>query len=263
MSKLALAPFFAEGVAVTVSSVILFIGSVYLLLAAIFGLRMGYLVLAVSFFGWMIILSALWVFGAPGTPPHLGPRGTEPHWEVFAAGTGTVQSGQYPQTAKWPGRPWHAPDRVSQPSVDSVRAVIQEYMAVRAAEQLAQQGAAAEGEAPEAVAAEGQAPEGVAAEGQAAEEAPVNETQFSVEDIRFAKTGDTHLAAGNAFFTLGGPEVTVFAYHNKGNIPIYSYSFLAASLLGFALHLPFLDRAEKKRKAVLTGGTPPPWYGPA
>ena len=37
---------------------VLFVGSVLLVLAAVFGRRMGYLVLAVGFFGWMIILSA-------------------------------------------------------------------------------------------------------------------------------------------------------------------------------------------------------------
>jgi len=33
--------------------------------------------------------------------------------------------------------------------------------------------------------------------------------------------------------------------------------------LGLAIHVPFLDRAERTRKQILTGGTAPPWYGPA
>ena len=41
----------------TVMGFVLFIGSVLLLLSAVFGRRMGYLVLSVSFFGWMIVLS--------------------------------------------------------------------------------------------------------------------------------------------------------------------------------------------------------------
>src|SRR5881296_66227 len=92
-----LSPFFWKGIAVTICAIILFVGSIYVLVAAVFGLRMGYLVVAVSFFGWMIILSALWTFGAPGTPRNLGPRGYEPHWQVFAAGTGKVTSTKYPQ----------------------------------------------------------------------------------------------------------------------------------------------------------------------
>ena len=39
--------------------------------------------------------------------------------------------------------------------------------------------------------------------------------------------------------------------------------FLAGSILVFLLVLPFLDRAEKKRKEFLTGGSAPAWYGPA
>ena len=69
--------------------------------------------------------------------------------------------------------------------------------------------------------------------------------------------------AAHAFYTLGGTEVTVYAYRDPGNVPVYSYSFLGASVVGFLLHLPFLDRAERRRRAILTGGTAPPWYGPA
>ena len=39
--------------------------------------------------------------------------------------------------------------------------------------------------------------------------------------------------------------------------------FLIGSTLLFCAHLPFLDRAERTRKEILTGGTAPPWYGPA
>ena len=66
-----------------------------------------------------------------------------------------------------------------------------------------------------------------------------------------------------AFFSSGGPEITVFAYHDSGNVQSWSFGFLIASVLGFAIHLPFLDRAEKRRKDILTGGTAPAWYGPA
>ena len=87
---------------------------------------------------------------------------------------------------------------------------------------------------------------------------------FTVKEIGFARAEDgTYLAAGRAFFSLGGPEVTVFTYHDKGNVPVYSWAFLGASVFGFIVHLPWLDRAEKKRRAILTGGAAPPWYGPA
>ncbi|MGH2590912.1 MAG: hypothetical protein ACRDGW_08960, partial [Actinomycetota bacterium] len=80
-----------KGGLATVMGFVLFVGSVLLMLSFVFGRWMGYLVLAVSFFGWMIILSAVWTFGfysqGADTPVDLGPRGLEPAWVVEAAGT--------------------------------------------------------------------------------------------------------------------------------------------------------------------------------
>ncbi|MGH2572062.1 MAG: hypothetical protein ACRDGU_00985 [Actinomycetota bacterium] len=232
-------PDFVKGITVTVAAFVLFVGSVYMMMTAVFGLRMAYLVLAVSFFGWMIIFSMLWAFGQPpilgvtGLLVNQGPRGTEPHWKVFAAGTGPERT-QYPQTATYPGPPWRRGDSSTQTAVDTVTAEVQNYLAALAHEQLGEQGEELE------------------------------PTAFAVQDVYFTRAGDgTPLAGARAFFSAGGPEVTVFAAHDSGNVPIYSFAFLGASILGFLIHLPFLDRAEKRRKAILTGGTTPPWYGPA
>jgi hypothetical protein len=62
---------------------------------------------------------------------------------------------------------------------------------------------------------------------------------------------------------LGGPEITIYAFRDPGSVPVYSVVFFGASVIGFLVHLPFIDRAERRRKAILTGGTAPPWYGPA
>jgi len=233
-------PNMVKGVTVVVAAFVLFIGSVYLLLSAVFGLRMGYLVLAVSFFGWMIIFSMLWAFGQPkvlgvtGLLPHLGPRGTEPGWQVIAAGTGPQRT-QYPETAAYPEAPWKRSGPSTKTSVDTLATAVQKYLAEQAHEALGV-------ESGEEVAA----------------------TVFAVQDVFFTRSADgTHLAGAHAFYVAGGPQVTVFARHDSGNVPIYSYAFLGASILGFLIHLPFLDRAEKRRRAILTGGTSPPWYGPA
>jgi hypothetical protein len=201
---------------------------------------MGYLVLAVSFFGWMIIFSMLWAFGQPkvlgvtGLLPHLGPRGTEPGWQVIAAGTGPQRT-QYPETAAYPEAPWKRSGPSTKTSVDTLATAVQKYLAEQAHEALGV-------ESGEEVAA----------------------TVFAVQDVFFTRSADgTHLAGAHAFYVAGGPQVTVFARHDSGNVPIYSYAFLGASILGFLIHLPFLDRAEKRRRAILTGGTSPPWYGPA
>jgi hypothetical protein len=229
-----------KGIVVVIAAFVLFIGSVYVLLTAVFGLRMGYLVLAVSFFGWMIIFSMLWAFGQPkifgvtGLLKNLGPRGTEAHWQVFAAGTGPEVT-RYPQTASYPEDPWRPSGPSTETSVDTLASAVQIYLAEQAHEAL----------------------------GTEAAEEP-DSTVFVVQDVYFTTTADgTNLAGAHAYFTAGGPEVTVFAYHDPGNVQIYSFAFLGAAILGFLVHLPLLDRAEKRRRAILTGGTSPPWYGPA
>jgi hypothetical protein len=255
-SALALAPSFGKGIVVIACAFILFIGSVYLLLSAIFGVRMGYLVVAVSFFGWMIILSALWtvgqpkIFGLTGTAPNLGPRGTLPYWHVDAAGLGQVTDPKFPLTAKYPNPPWHDANTIEKDSVSGVSSAIQKYLVVQAQGQLAKSGvrvcpAPVPGELPEENCL------------------TLDPSTFIVQDIKFTSDHGTPVVGAHSFFTRGGPEVTVFVYRDSGNVPVYSVGFLFASILGFAIHLPFLDKAEKKRKAILTGGTAPPWYGPA
>src|SRR5882762_2111009 len=133
MGFLADTPIFWKGIVVVACALILFVGSVYVLLSAVFGLRMGYLVLAVSFFGWLVLLSLLWVLGQPkvfgvtGTLPNLGPRGTEPHWQVYASSTGTGSSTRFPTTSQYPGSPWHVPETVEKPSIASVTSAVQKY----------------------------------------------------------------------------------------------------------------------------------------
>jgi hypothetical protein len=214
---------------------------VYLLLAAVFGPRMGYFVMAVALLGWMVILSALWAFGfwsqGLDTPTNLGPRGTEPHWEAFGVGV-QVASSSYRLVEKYPDRPWVAPknaDDERTASVGTVTTAVQDFLAAQANEQLAESGSKEQ----------------------------VQPEDFTVTDVEFTSVDRTSLAGAHAFFSGGGPTLTVFAYHNSGTVPLYSYAFLGASLVLFVIHVPFLDRAERKRKAVLTGGTAPKFLGPA
>jgi hypothetical protein len=220
---------------------VLFVGSVLLLLSAVFGRRMGYLVLATSFFGWMFLLSALWAFGfwsqGTETPTNLGPRGVEPAWVVEAAGTQpeapneTFESYPDPQTWRAPGT-----NEADSGSVQSVQGAVQSYLAHQVNEEQGKE---------------------------AFDPGAVQTTDFEVQDIRFAADGGTSLAAAEAFFRGGGPVLTVYLRHDSGSVPVYSWAFMIFSVVGLAVHLPLLDRAERRRKDILTGGTAPPWYGPA
>ena len=231
-----------KGVGVVVASAVLFIGSVYVLLSAIFGRWMGYLVLMVCFAGWMIIQSSLWSFGlfsqGPETTAFLGPKGAEAGWVVTDAGL-AAGGERFAEFAAYP-------EGFSAPDLND---------AAVAEEALAAEGAATTYLSDEANVTLDRDPFALDA---------VNAAQFTVDSTMFGRAADgTDLAVIEAHFTPGGPRTVLSMYHDGGSVGSYSYLFLAASVLLFAVHLPLLDRAEKRRKAFLTGGTQPTWYGPA
>lgn len=72
-----------KGLLVVVTAFVLLPGSVYMLLATNFGALKGYLIAATAFFGFLILLSATWLFGLPGTTPLTGPKGAQPTFRFF------------------------------------------------------------------------------------------------------------------------------------------------------------------------------------
>lgn len=230
-----------KGAGVTVMAFTLFLGSVYLMLSLVFGKWMGYLVLAVCFSGWMIIQSSLWLFGfwagGPTTLTNLGPRGHEPAWVVVDASL-SVSSTRFDTFAKYPGAPWAPPNDGQASSTQSVQSAAQTFLALQANQQLDIDPLATDA---------------------------IVGTQFTVDRVSFAtaEDGKTPLSVVQAHFAGGGPLTTLAMYHDSGSIPRYTLMFMAVSILLFLIHLPLLDRAEKQRKAFLTGGSAPAWYGPA
>ncbi|HWC32121.1 MAG TPA: hypothetical protein VG709_03245, partial [Actinomycetota bacterium] len=229
-----------EGFLVVVAAIVLFVGSVFLLLAAVFGIRMGYLMTATGFFGFWVLLAVLWTFGswafgAPGTLPNLGPRGELPSWIPVAQGT-DLRSETLPVVDQYPRGDWRSPeDAAATAEVDPATLAFQEFLAEQANEELEREGI--EGE--------------------------VSPESFQVTNVRFADADDTRLAAATAFSATGGREVEVVGYLDEWNLEFPSWLALGSGLVGFAVHVPFLDRAERKRKDVRTGGEQSPWRGPA
>ncbi|MGZ5214144.1 MAG: hypothetical protein ACXWEJ_00615 [Actinomycetota bacterium] len=230
-----------KGAGVTLMALTLFLGSVYLMLSLVFGKWMGYLVLVVCFSGWLIIHSSLWYFGfwaqGPGTPTNQGPRGHEPSWVVLEAGLGTTDV-RFTTFGNYPGDGWKEPSEGQDPSVQSVSSAATSFLALKANEELKIDPLATDA---------------------------ITGTQFTVDRVEFAtaEDGKTPLSVVQAHFSGGGPLTTLALYHDSGSVPRYSLMFMAVSLLLFLIHLPLLDRAEKKRKAFLIGGSAPAWYGPA
>ncbi len=231
-----------KGAGVTIAAFILFVGSVYMLLAAIMGRWMGYLVLAVAFFGWMTIQSGLWTFGfwsqGPETKTNLGPRGPDAAWVVDSAGLdpGAVHD----ELAAYPSGEYPEPD-ITDPKqeadVQAAQGAVAAYLAKQANEQLGLDPTAFDS---------------------------ILSTQIVVDDLRFTTAADgTRLAVAQAHYSGGGPSTTVTLTYDGGQVWRYSAMFLALSLLLLILHIPLLDRAERTRKEFLVGGSSPPWYGPA
>ena len=128
-----------KGVGVTAMAFILFVGSVYLILTAVFGRWMAYLVVMVTLAGWLIVLSALWAFGfysqGPDTPVNLGPRGAEPAWVPLLASTGET-SDRYETFRSYPDAPWKEPAKSDTADVQSVTGIVTEFLAEEANAEL-------------------------------------------------------------------------------------------------------------------------------
>lgn len=90
--------------------ILVFIGSIYLLLRANLGTRRGYLVLGTSLFGFLTIHALFWTFGAPGTPPATGPQSLpgqelnayEPTWVAFAGDSLIAERPEYSIVRQYP-----------------------------------------------------------------------------------------------------------------------------------------------------------------
>lgn len=91
---------FIEGMGAFVSSVIIFCGSVFLLLAMVLGARLAYLVTASVTLAFLFIMGIIWSFTNPLTP--LGPVGDMPEWiPVDVAAEGEELKG--PSAAEYEG----------------------------------------------------------------------------------------------------------------------------------------------------------------
>jgi hypothetical protein len=86
--------------------ILIFVGSVYMLIRSNLGTRRGYLVMSTSLWGFGFLLSLFWAFGAPGTPPNTGPQNLpgqeldeyQPIWVPFAVDSLVVTDEGSPYT---------------------------------------------------------------------------------------------------------------------------------------------------------------------
>lgn len=228
-------------------AVVVLIGSIYMLLWSNFGARQAYLIVMVALSGWMIIMSAIWLFGAPGTTTSTGPRGREPAWVPFLPDS--EQAGDFkPALDVYPNR-WDATGTVYPGMIDSkgemenVRTIVGGALA-RLAEK---QGTGATSADDWRFFPSDQTPQ------------TDLDKELPKATVRFYRSGSTPLLFGVTIpATDKHPEVTVFAYRDKGLVFLNALYFLIASLLGFVVHLWLLARHERKQTAQAEERTPEP-----
>ena len=201
-----------KGGLTTIMAFVLFVGSVLLMLSFVFGRRMGYLVLAVSFFAWMIILSVTWLTGfiisqGLDTPVNLGPRGAEPAWVIEAAGTDPQPV--YEVFDRYPdGEGWREPGENDNDtaSIQAVTSSAQAFLAER-------------GE---------RGPRARRTRSPARSRRRTSSSRTSSS----RPTSDVSLAAAEGYFTGGGPLLKLYMRHDSGSVNRYSWMFLIGSVVG-------------------------------
>jgi hypothetical protein len=226
-----------KGLLVVLTGFVFLPGSVFMLLSSNFGALKGYLIAATAFFGFLVMLSAVWLFGIPGTTPLTGPKGTQPTFKSF-----TIND---PQASTY----------------DSVRDF---------------QGAAGNGwqAAPSGEVEAGSPQETLKADLDTARQTAVSDliekTNANVKDSS-EELDVTNLDAKTYYTIQDGTEVaaivispknppagsglkrpdfapaTTFAYRDPGNPYLPSIIFLVASVILFLVHMVLLGVAERRR----------------
>jgi hypothetical protein len=223
-----------------VIAILALIGTIYMLLWSNYGAREAYLILMVALFGWMLLLSSIWLFGIPGTTPSTGPRAREPAWISFLpdsdqAGDFAAALDEYPNGwdpigelgKKYPG------NIESKGELANVGSTVEEALARLARKQ----------------GTKATEPDDWSFFPNDQEPATEEERTLPQATVRYVQTGGGPLLFGVTIpSTAKHPQVTVFAFRDKGLVFLYAVYALGASLLGFLGHLFLLARYERKQK---------------
>lgn len=103
-----------RGVLVTLTGVVVLCGSVYLIVGTNLGARLGFLIAVGGFFGWMTILGVTWWL----QPPAIGPRGSNPSWEVEDIVFGEPAASSVEEARDLPNVCWSNPSPDCEPPDD-------------------------------------------------------------------------------------------------------------------------------------------------
>lgn len=218
--------------------ILIFLGTPYMLLRSNLGTKRAYLVLFTSFFGFMVILSLFWAFGAPGTPPNTGPTnlpGTvadeyQPIWVPFAEDSNVAAQGPYAELVDNPDAFGEPPEGQQEIVATGVGDIKNFFSAAEA-----DSGYAPRIQQTWDVAEQGYA---VASNG-----LPVVR---AVYQATFQPTPSTPLPDGVEQGALDpdGATFTAYAFFDAGNPLFPSAVFIGLSLVLFVIHALLLHRDE-------------------
>jgi hypothetical protein len=247
---------FVEGVAATVSAILVFCGSVWLLLTLVLGPRLAYFITASVTLGFVLLMGAVWSYGDP-----LGPVGVLPSWSEVGVAETAADVGFGP-AADYPEDPWF------EPSADDAEqnefATAAETEAVDALEAAIEAGdvtafgsvseAAADGEGTRLLIQDGDVIAAVRFEvAPAAEEGDTEGDAPGDEDIA-PEEGDSPAEDDAAAAEEEAPDPDAEAFvvleRDPGNPLLMARQITAGTFLLFVLHLFGLSRSEKRARRV-------------
>jgi len=243
----------AAAVAVVLTSVAIFMGTIYYLLTTLFGWRRAFYITLTSLMGFLIILSLVWLVGAPGTVPGTGPRGREPAWIPFLADSEFGQdfkrdAAEFPESWDAPGKKYFGnSDKAKTGSIDSAG----EVDTLKGIVGPALAGAAQEKKFEGSIKPEDYDFRLPPKDAKAKAKLSAEEKAVPVATVRFRDVGGGRLLFGALIPAVSGkhPEITVFALRDKGTIFLPALYSLVSSLLLFALGLWLLAKDEIKQRA--------------
>ena len=239
--------------------VVCLIGSIWLLLWSNLGARLAYLITMISLAAFMMILSALWLVGAPGTTTATGPRGREVAWIPFLPDSEFAQDFRA-QIDTFPnGEGWEPTGTVFPGNVDTAG----EFETVRTvvAQQLANLARVQETDATSP--ADWRFRDRARAPATPDEEDPA---KYAPATVAFNQADTTKLIMGVTIpATDKHPRMTVFAFRDKGLVFLPGLVYLLVSIALFVLHVWLIARYEREleeREAQLAPApTPAPVAG--
>jgi hypothetical protein len=206
---------FIEGISAVLAGIIVFCGSVWLLLTMLMGGRLAYFVTASVALGFVLIMGIVW--SLPATNP-LGPVGKLPEWDPMAIGTDASDL-NFAAASQYPGGPWRAVDQ--QDDAELAKAA---ELGTAATDLLA--AAIEQGRVPDAA----------------------DDNTPNAETVRLVEQGGTEYGAVRIEPPEGGqaPSVIALLRYDPGNPLGQARMITAGTFLLLVAHLVALARSEKR-----------------